>query len=264
MAIGWIYLAKLNELGVFRPRSRVLDVGCQHIFDIPADEGEQFLLRHGDAPDPAALRDAVHELSRNCVYPNWNVYVREFLALSSIDYTAYDIFPGDRIHVLDLNFDPAPEEHWGAFDVVLNFGTTEHVFNQLNSFKVIHDTAKVGGFIFHQVPTVGYLNHGYWTYSIKTFVDLAAANEYEVVSMWITGPQGSAQLDDPRHSMGASWGPGLPENNIESWRDAPAPNGLINVLLRKTADAGFRLPLDSSSSARAAEVTATQVRSNYG
>jgi hypothetical protein len=34
---------------------------------------------------------------------------------------------------LDLNYDPAPNESLGKYQLVTNFGTIEHVANQLNA-----------------------------------------------------------------------------------------------------------------------------------
>jgi hypothetical protein len=44
-----------------------------------------------------------------------------------------------------LNHEPTPQKFVGDFDLVVNFGTTEHLLNQYNAFKVIHDATKVGG-----------------------------------------------------------------------------------------------------------------------
>jgi hypothetical protein len=38
---------------------------------------------------------------------------------------------------LDLNFDSIQTRHKGKYSLVTNFGTTEHVANQLNAFKII-------------------------------------------------------------------------------------------------------------------------------
>jgi len=60
----------------------------------------------------------------------------------------------------DLNTGDVPGDHGGSFDVVLNCGTSEHVFNQYNTFKIMHDAARVGGLMCHAVPMTGYLAHG--------------------------------------------------------------------------------------------------------
>ena len=44
--------------------------------------------------------------------------------------------------------------------LVVNAGTTEHVVNQDNAFRVMHDLTKVGGVMMHEVPAGGMLTHG--------------------------------------------------------------------------------------------------------
>ena len=39
--------------------------------------------------------------------------------------------------------------------MVTNFGTTEHIANQLQSFKIIHDLAAPGALMLHVVPAGG-------------------------------------------------------------------------------------------------------------
>ena len=47
--------------------------------------------------------------------------------------------------VLDLNFDEAPKDHWNKYGLVTNHGTSEHIMNQYNVFKMMHDFTRPGG-----------------------------------------------------------------------------------------------------------------------
>lgn len=254
MATGWIYLNYLQSKGVFlEGRAKVLDIGAQHLFDVPLEGGRAFLRSNGCTLPDDKIETMLESLEKRSKWPSWGLYLEEFLSHSTIDYTAYDIFSGARTRIFDLNFESLAEEHVAHFDVVMNFGTTEHVFNQYNSFKVIHEACKVSGYMFHQVPAAGYVNHGYWIYSPKTFTELAHSNGYSVLDVWITGPQGSTPY--PMIGGDLNWDPALPENNLQMWSDSPVPNGLINVLLRKNKDAPFRLALEISTAAAAADET---------
>jgi hypothetical protein len=255
MAIGWIYLKYLNSKGVFSKRdTKILDIGCQNLFSIPEDEGLSFALEHRDVDSEEQLSAAIRQLSARSTWPKGigdPVYFFEFAALCGLDYLAYDIFAGQKIRIFDLNLDAVPEHHCGRFDCVFNFGTTEHVFNQYNAFKVIHDLTRVGGHMFHQVPTTGYINHGYWVYSPRIFLELSRANNYEVKAFWITGPQGTSQIANEARAPELVWDDALPENGQLWWQQNPIPNGLINALLQKTTDEKFRLVLDTTTSNRA-------------
>ena len=254
MAIGWIYLQYLQSKGIFlEGKASVLDIGCQHLRDIPQDQGTTFARSNGYSGEAGALDQNIEELVLSSKSPHWQAYLHDFLQLTSIRYVAYDIFQGPQTRIFDLNFNSLPHEDVAAFDVVLNFGTTEHVFNQYNCFKVIHEATKVGGFMFHQVPAVGYIDHGYWIYSPRTFSEVAQANRYEIAGFWITGPQGSDIFGDQAPGVwdrsGMIWDRSLPENNHEAWKAAPVPNGVVNVLLRKTKNDRFRLALDTTTTA---------------
>jgi hypothetical protein len=88
---------------------------------------------------------------------------------------------------LDLNFDPCPPEHVGKYGFVTNHGTSEHILNQYNVFKVMHDLTMTGGFMLHAVPFTVHLEHGFFNYQPNFFDALARYNSYEVSGIWV-GP----------------------------------------------------------------------------
>jgi hypothetical protein len=69
---------------------------------------------------------------------------------------------------------------------VTNFGTTEHIVNQLNAFKAIHDLAMVGGVMVHNLPC-GQPDHGLFGYNQRFFWALGRANDYRIVHMQMDG-----------------------------------------------------------------------------
>jgi len=105
----------------------------------------------------------------------------KLMSACGFKYCALDIFEAEDTILFDLNNHDPGDELRDKFDLVTNFGTTEHVINQYQSMKTIHDLAKPGGIIYHDVPMSGYLYHGYFSYSPVFFFDLAAANAYRVV-----------------------------------------------------------------------------------
>jgi len=70
------------------------------------------------------------------------------------------------------------------FDVVTNHGTTEHVFNQLNCFRFMHDLTKAGGLMIHVVPSAGYPRHGMFSYGELLFEELKRANRYGLITSY--------------------------------------------------------------------------------
>lgn len=86
---------------------------------------------------------------------------------------------------LDLNR-PLPKA-LGVFDLVTDFGTGEHVFDQARVWTSVHYLTKpYGGYIAFDRPTQGYDakgGHCYFNTHMCLFEDLAAANEYEIVRL---------------------------------------------------------------------------------
>jgi len=81
---------------------------------------------------------------------------------ASIDYKDYPFAVR-----LDLNRNILPEEHHGRYDVVTNHGTSEHILNQWNFFKTMHDAAAVGALMYHSVPFCGEFEHGIMHYPAR-------------------------------------------------------------------------------------------------
>lgn len=89
---------------------------------------------------------------------------------------------GRGTHTFDLNV-PLPAD-FGRFDLVTDFGTGEHVFNQFQVFKSIHYLMRPkGGLFAFDRPTQGYAEHCYWNAHECLWRDLAEANHYQVLRL---------------------------------------------------------------------------------
>ncbi len=78
---------------------------------------------------------------------------------------------------LDLN-QPIPLKL--QYDIVINSGTVEHVFDQRTLFQSIHDRTKPGGLMVHVFPVAGCTDHGFYTYSPCLIRELDRANGYRL------------------------------------------------------------------------------------
>ena len=86
----------------------------------------------------------------------------------------------DRCLQHDLNL-PLPASYYGRYDVVLNAGTSEHVWPNLQQvMRTCHDLCKPGGLILHAVPAHGCKRHGHWLCSAQWFKDLADRQFYKI------------------------------------------------------------------------------------
>ncbi len=153
------------------------------------------------------------------------------------------------MHLFDLNAHGLAADKRATFDLVVNFGTTEHLMNQFNAFKVMHEATKPGGYMFHQVPSTGWINHGYFCYNALMFEELAQANGYEILDLWFYGSMSPETV-----LVNAAKFPGVMDasklhNNVEGLQNSPVASANINVLLRKVHDARFRVGLEVKTAA---------------
>jgi SAM-dependent methyltransferase len=213
-----------------------------------------FLRKYGKGPlDDRVLakaRDLSIRSAPDPSRPQALTFVGELFAETTIRYQSLDIFRTPFTRVFDLNFESLPEDMTGRFDLVVNCGTTEHVFGQYNAFQVMHDAVRRGGHFFHQLPATGFFNHGYFTYHPRVFGDLAAANGYAIVELSYSDPQGYGVIEDgcfppPNLADPAAFRASVKRLAAET---PTVPNGLLNALLRKDRSRPFRVALETRSS----------------
>ncbi len=125
-----------------------------------------------------------------------------YRALGFSLYRAIDVNNRYGSLMMDLNRDLRSEYNFSqTFDLVTNNGTGEHCFNQHAVFKNMHDLAKAGGVMFHAMP-LNWVNHGFYNFSPRLFVDLATANGYKILYFGLNDRQG---LRIPAHESKGSW-----------------------------------------------------------
>lgn len=174
---------------------------------------------------------------------------------SAYSYRCIDLFPGEFTIIADLNTFQVPALIRGSYHLITNHGTTEHVADQINCFRVIHDYAAVGAAMLHAVPFTGYFNHGLYNYHPLFFVFLAHANAYEIERLDLSGPHLPYTIP---HAAFAG---------ANAWSTTVTQSGLIVALLRKTSDAPFQLFTDFDQAAmgrmKIAEPWASLIRDRY-
>ncbi|OQA34718.1 MAG: Macrocin-O-methyltransferase (TylF) [Betaproteobacteria bacterium ADurb.Bin341] len=239
------YLSNKGYLA--NPRCAILDIGSQNLYHATPEAIRSFVERHGTIKDEHAFEEEAKRIS----YFSWprpgerTSYISELLDLTPFEYTSYDVCPALKTEIFDLNEENLPEHYREHFDIVLNFGTTEHIINQLNSFRVMHDAVKVGGIFFHQLPSVGWIDHGYFCYHDCFFIDLANANGYEIVERWYTlagqSSLGDQDIRDPEQ-------PEVPRSGNCSPNFLTLPSFNLNIILRKRTSKPFAVGLELATS----------------
>jgi SAM-dependent methyltransferase len=82
---------------------------------------------------------------------------------------------------VDLNY---PIQNNILFDVVINTGTLEHIFDIAQCFRTIHGNCAPNGLMYHVFPMRGWLDHGFYNINPTLLVDLAAIGIKSRLAVW--------------------------------------------------------------------------------
>ena len=106
---------------------------------------------------------------------------KEYFKKLGSKHTSFDLNGLDGAVVVDLA-NKVPFEYHNLFDILTNYGTTEHIEHQFTVFMNIHNMMKIGGVAIHSVPLDGYwVGHSPYHYT-KAFVqDLIRNNNYDLI-----------------------------------------------------------------------------------
>jgi len=234
-------LMRLKQQGHIANGSAVIEIGAQQLDD-------SFIKATGDiaavgrlfgalTPPPSftwtGARSATDKLAGAPL-------AREFWTWLGLHYASIDIDGSPGSIPLDLNHDEVPAELVGRYDVVTNFGTTEHVANQLQAFKVIHDLAAAGAIMLHVLPAGGMPNHGLVSYNPKFFWMLGRSNGYKIAFMTMGQSDRDSGLPDDLVEFLALYEP----QAKSEFAAYTMPVTSVVVALQKVFDTPFVAPLD--------------------
>jgi hypothetical protein len=234
-------LIELKRPGTINGLTKVVEIGAQQLSNsfLRADSRLEELYRLYERPQPifgtpehAGYVDGMEH------QPDGAPPSRRFWESLGFTYRSIE-FDGHRDSIaIDLNRDSVPPDLCGTFHLVVNAGTTEHVANQDNAFKIIHELACLGGIMLHELPAGGMMNHGLLNYNPKFFWHLCRENSYEVLSLR-TCLSGSNPV--PQNIIDSNIQFGGSRDLIEV---SAVPDFFITAALRKRNDCPFVTPLD--------------------
>jgi hypothetical protein len=225
MALGPPIIAlyhQLKTLGVFDGVNAVVELGSQGVWCPHRTMMRELFSVFGQPTPSTALIDD---------FANGKASARDLYENLGMTYACIDVDERFGSLTLDMNFDEVPLGHRGRYDLTTNHGTSEHILNQSNVFKTMHDLTRPGGLMLHAVPFTVHLEHGFLNYQVDFFSALAGVNSYETLAIWI-GP-------DWQLSSLVPWDPSL----FEAVRMSPGTTHLLVVLQRKLGATEFRVPL---------------------
>ena len=219
------HLTWLGQSAHLPRRARYLDFGSQNIYGpLPRETVEAFLSTFASSErySPALVEHGAK--------------AEALMAAAGFEYVAFDMYSSGKTRAFDLNSHVLPASLRGAFDIVANCGTSEHVANQYNVFQVAHDALAVGGVMYNIVPFFGGVDHGLVNYHPKFFTTLITNNSYE--PLWWDFTDVFTGASDIYRDVWAAGGGTL-------WEGEFTGSALMDVIFKKTSDAPFQPPTDA-------------------
>lgn len=125
------------------------------------------------------------ELGAQNIYDNENYgkIAKDVFSERFVIHTSIDVNPHQGAIEVDLRSPVTIFKN--KFDVVTNFGTTEHVDGSLyEAFKNIHNLCRKGGLMIHENPKTGnWPKHGYHYMTETFYTELAKIVGYELLEV---------------------------------------------------------------------------------
>lgn len=102
-----------------------------------------------------------------------------FAAFGFIDLKTLDVSDFEGADVLwDLNRPGLGAKLGQTYDLVIDAGTMEHVFDVRTVLRNLFEATAVGGYIVHTSPSNNYMDHGFYQFSPTLFEDYYSANGF--------------------------------------------------------------------------------------
>ncbi len=173
-----------------------------------------------------------------------------FSSIGFKDYKSIDINGAYESFQFDLNKNILETYNFDKkYDLVINNGTGEHVFNQYTLFLNFHNLTKVDGIMLNILPFIDWINHGFYNFNPIFFADLAASNNYKIIKISLANRDG-AELKLDGNDFSILFEQIKPHKNdskfnkmIEIAKDKIGKNVLLVVVSKKQNDNNFKIPL---------------------
>jgi hypothetical protein len=160
------------------------------------------------------------------------------LGFSDVDVLDYSEFEGANV-IHDLNSPNAPSKLVGAYDVIIDHGTLEHIFHLPNALNALFSLLRVGGRLITSSPTSGFLEHGFYMLQPTLFADWYKTNEWEINSIQLA-LLGEDQENTP--PFFADYVPGV-FDSLGHGKLSPLMHSTITVATKTEISTGNRIPM---------------------
>ncbi len=191
-------------------------------------------------------KENINNLSKKSQFTTEDFY----LSLEYSYYNSIDINGAYSSYKFDLNKNINKTYNFKkSFDLVINNGTGEHVFDQHNLFLNFHNLTSKNGLMLNILPFVDWINHGFYNFNPIFFADLAASNNYKILKLSLANRNG-AEITLNERDYSILYEQIKPNKNSSKFKkildyskDKLGMNILLVVISKKLSDQEFKIPL---------------------
>jgi hypothetical protein len=113
------------------------------------------------------------------------------LGIKDKDYYDVDKFDFDKPKILHDLEKPLNKKYKKFFNLIVDSGTLEHIFDIKSVMSNTINITKLGGYVLQFIPTNNFLNHGFYQINPTFFYDFYTANGFKVIESYIVEFKGS-------------------------------------------------------------------------
>jgi hypothetical protein len=183
-------LSIAHAAGLAGDGARAVDLGNQRL-SVSSDA----LLRIADHKESRGQNEAagaLRELARKPDSERRPLSHAFYAALGFSEYVAIDV--NEKFGSIPMDLNSPLRRTYGyeeEFELVVNNGTGEHIFDQRAVFENMHNLCAKDGLMLHIIPFAGFLNHGFYNIQPTLYLDLSAANDYRIEALGIGNATGA-------------------------------------------------------------------------
>jgi len=107
------------------------------------------------------------------------------LGFKTVDCLDCDPERGNPSIIFDLNQPDIKQVVNKQFDLVIDAGVMEHVFDVRTTMLNMNDLVKNEGYIIHSMPSNNTMDHGFYQFSPTLFRDYYLANKYNIINIMV-------------------------------------------------------------------------------
>ena len=162
-------------------KGSILQLGRQDIYFTQYEMAHEFQSK-GMSLKAHKFENKINPWSKKMVISDLDYFSSVgFEIIESLDFVPNE----DPTYVHDLN-EIVPSNLIQKFDCIFDGGTCEHVFDTNTAFSNIHKMLKPGGYIIHESPLNGFVDHGFYQIQPTTFFDIYTTNKYKIFESFIS------------------------------------------------------------------------------